>query len=52
MARRQRRNHGSAFKAKIPLPALKGDKSGGSRVMRFQYFLKLIDAALSARIWL
>jgi len=36
MARRQRRNHSSAFKAKVALAALKGDKTISELAERFE----------------
>jgi len=36
MARRQRRNHSSAFKAKVALAALKGDKTVAELAQQFE----------------
>ncbi len=36
MARRQRRNHSSAFKAKVALAALKGDKTIAELAEQFE----------------
>lgn len=36
MARRQRRNHSSAFKAKVALAALKGDKTVAELAQHFE----------------
>ena len=43
MARRQRRNHSSAFKAKVALPAVKGDKTIAELAEQFELHPNLIN---------
>lgn len=43
MARRQRRNHSSAFKAKVALAAVKGDKTIAELAEQFELHPNLIN---------